>query len=89
MFIKGMKERYLNQFESEILNSWQQYSIRCVLQHEIINNVTMATYLVPDLPDVKGFSGTFWHFILIFLSDVSFSRSRKNINVLGRLFGLV
>ena len=89
MFIKGMKERYLNQFVSEILNSWQQYSTRCVLQYEIINNVTMATYWVPDLPDVKGFSGTFWHSILIFLSDVSFSRSRKDINVLGRLLGLV
>ena len=89
MFIKGMKERYLNQFVSEILNSWQQYTTRCVLQYEIINNVAMATYWVPDLPDIKGFSGIFWHSILIFLSDVSSSRSWKDINVLGRLFGLV
>ena len=89
MFIKGIKEIYLNQFVSEILDSWQQYSTRCVLQYDFINYVTMATYWVPDLPDVKGFSGTFWHSILIFLSDVSFSRSRKDINVLGRLFGLV
>ena len=89
MFIKGMKEIYLNQFVSEILNSWQQYSTRCVLQYEIINYVTMATYWVPDLPDVKGFSGTFWHSILISLRDVSFARSRKDINVLYRLLGLV
>ena len=89
MFMKRMKDKYLNHFVSEVLNYWQHYSSMCVLQYEIINYVTMATYWVPDLPDVKGFSGTFWHSILIFLSDVSFSRSRKDINVLGRLFGLV
>ena len=89
MFMKGMKEIYLNHFVSEMLNSWQQYSSRCVLQYEIINYVTMATYWVPDLPNVKGFSGSFWGSILIFLSDVSFARFRKYINVLGRLFGLV
>ena len=41
----------------------------------------MATYLVADLPTVKGFSDFFWHSILIFLSDALFSRSSKHINV--------
>ena len=26
--------------------------------------VVMATYLVPDLPNIKGFSGHLWHSIL-------------------------
>ena len=89
MFIKGMKAIYVNQFVSEMLYSWQQYLTRCVLQYEIISYVTMVTYWIPDLPDVKGFSGFFWRSILIFLSDISFGRSRKHINVLGRLLSLV
>ena len=59
MFIKGMKGIYRNQFLSEMLNSWQQFPTRCVLKYEIINYVTMASYWVPDLPNVKGFSGIF------------------------------
>ena len=89
MFIKGIKEIYPHQFVSEILNYWQQYSTRCVLQYNIINYVTMATYWVTDLPDVKGLSGTLWHSVSIFLSDASIARSRKHINVLGRPLGLV
>ena len=40
-----MKVRYLNQFVPELIDSWQQDSTRCALQYEMINYVTMATYL--------------------------------------------
>ena len=76
-----MKARYLSQFVSEMFDSWQQDSTRCALQYEIINYVTMATYWVPDLPNVRGFSGFFWRSILIFFSDALFARSSKHINV--------
>ena len=66
---------------SEMIDSWQRDSTGCALQCEIINFVTMATYWVPDLPNVKGFSGFFWRFILIFFSDALFARSNKYINV--------
>ena len=56
-----IKARDLNQFVSEIIDYWQQDSARCAIQYEIINFVTMATYWVPDLPNVRGFSGFFWH----------------------------
>ena len=47
----------------------------------MINYVTMATYWVPDLPNVRGFSGFFWRSILIFFSDALFARSSKHINM--------
>ena len=82
ILIKYMKVRYLNQFVSEMIESWQQDLTRCGhLQYEIINYVTMATYWFPDLPYERGFSGFFWSSILIFFSDVLFARSSKHINV--------
>ena len=39
---------------------------RCALQYKLISIVTMATWWVPDLPDIKGFAGHHWHSILIF-----------------------
>ena len=84
-----MKARYLNQFVSEMFDSWQQDSTRCALRYEIINYVTMATYWFPDLPNVGRFSGFFWYSILIFFRDALFARSSKIINVLGRLLDLV
>ena len=29
----------------------------------------MATYWVPDLPDIKGFAGHLWHSILILIAN--------------------
>ena len=81
ILIKCMKASYLNQFVSEMIDSWQQDSTWCTLQFEIINYVTMATYWVPDLPNVSGFSGFFWGPILIFFGDAFFARSSKHINV--------
>ena len=79
--IKYIIARYLNQFVSEMINSWQKDSTRCALQYKRINFVTMATYWVPDLPNVRGFSGFFWRSVLIFFSDVLFTRFSKHINV--------
>ena len=81
ILIKYIKATYLNQFVSEVIDSWQQDSTRCALQYEIINFVNMATYWVPDLPNVRGFSGFFLHSILIFFSYALLARSIKHINV--------
>lgn len=81
ILFKLMKARYFNQFVSEMIEPWQQDFTRCALQYGIIDYVTMATYWVPDLPNVRGFSGFFWHSILIFFSDALFHRSSKHINV--------
>ena len=64
-----------------MIDSWQQDSTRCRLQYEIINYVTMATYWVAVLPNVRGFPGFFWCSILILFSDALFARSRKHTNV--------
>ena len=56
----------------------------------LISFVTMATYWVPDLPDVKGFSGHLWRsIIVIFANDASSAWFGKHINVLGGVLGLV
>ena len=41
------------------------------LQYELTIFVTMATYWVPDLHDIKGFSDHFKHSILIFTNGAS------------------
>ena len=41
-------------------------SSRCVPQYEHTSFVTMATYCVPDLPDIKGFAGHLYYSVLIF-----------------------
>ena len=61
-----MKARYLNQFVSEMLDSWKWNSTGCALQYEIINYFTIATYWGPDLPKVRACFGFLWLFILIF-----------------------
>ena len=78
---KYIKGRYLNQFASEIIDSWQQDSTRCALQYVIMNCVTMATYWVQELPNVRAFTGFFWRSILIHFSDALFVRCSKHINV--------
>ena len=48
-----VEKRYLSQF-------------LCAPQYKRKRFVTMTTYLVPDLSNIKGFSGHLWHSILIF-----------------------
>ena len=49
----------------------------------------MATYWVPDLPDIESFAGRLWHSILIFANNPSFTWSSKHINMLGWVCSLV
>ena len=42
---------------------------------------TMATYWVPDLPDIEGFSGHLWHSILIFANNTLCAWSSKNVDM--------
>jgi len=53
--MKG-KQGYLSQFASDLFDSLQYDSTRVAPQYECNIFVTMATYLVPDLSDIKGFS---------------------------------
>ena len=46
-------------------------SNRCVPQDELNSFVAMATYWVPYLPDIKGFSGLFSHSTFIFANGAS------------------
>ena len=57
-----MEKRYLSQFESEMFEN----SSKCVPQFELNSFVNMATYWVPDLPNIKGISGLLWHPIFKF-----------------------
>ena len=66
------KGRYLSQFVSEMLDSSLQYdSSKCAPQYEHNGFFTMATYWVPDLPDIKGFASYLSRSILIFANDAS------------------
>lgn len=64
--IKCDEQRYLGQFESEMFDSWQYNSTEGVPQYEPSIFVNMETYLVLDLPYIKGFSGHLLRPILIF-----------------------
>jgi len=50
------KNKNLSQFVSEMFDSLQWDSTRDALQNELDVFVTMATYWVSDLPDIKGSS---------------------------------
>ena len=43
--------------------------------------VTMTTCWVPDLSNVKGFSGHLWHFILIFAKKALYEGRRGGLMV--------
>ena len=54
--MKYDKQGNLGQFASGMFDSLQHASTRGAPQFEN-TFVTMVTYWVPDLPDIKGFSG--------------------------------
>jgi len=68
VLIKYDEKRYLSQFESEMFDSLQEDSTKCAPQFELKNFIPMATYCVPDLPNIKGISGHPWHSIVIFVN---------------------
>ena len=47
----------------------------------------MATYWVPNLPSIKGFTGHLWRSILIFANCAWYVLSSKHMNMLDRVWG--
>jgi len=76
-------------------NFYQKCLILCskvhlnVLHNTSLTVVTMATYWVPDLPNIKGISGHLCHSILTFANGASYAWSSKHINMLAWVCGLV
>ena len=54
-----------------MFDSLQYDSTQYAPQYKLDSFVAMATYWVPDLPNIKGFSGHLWHSILIFANSYS------------------
>ena len=55
-----------------MFDSLQQGSTKGATQYELKSFVTMATYWVPDLPNIKGISGHFQRSIFIFANGASY-----------------
>ena len=62
------EKRYLSQF-------------LCTPQYKLKRFVTMITYWVPDLSNIKGFSGHLWHSILIFANKALYGGRRGGLMV--------
>ena len=52
-----MKKDFSASFLPEMFDSLRYDSLKCAPQYELKSFATMATYWVPDLPNIKGFSG--------------------------------
>jgi len=78
----------LAQFESEMSDSWQYNSTRAP-QYEPNIFVTVATYWVPDLPDINDFSAHPLNFKLIFANGAQSAWPSKQINMSGWVHGLL
>ena len=50
-------------------------------QYTLKRFVTMATYWVPDLSNIKGFSGHLWHSVLIFANKAPYGGRRGGLMV--------
>ena len=68
ILIKYDEKRYLSQF-------------LCAPQYKLKRFVTMTTYWVPDLSNIKGFSGHLWHSILIFANKALYGGRRGGLMV--------
>ena len=68
ILIKYDEKRYLSQF-------------LCAPHYKLKHFVTMTTYWVPDLPNIMGFSGHFWHSILIFAIKALYEGRRGGLMV--------
>ena len=71
--IKYDEKRYLSQFVSEMFDSSHKDSSKGAPQYELKSFVTMATYWVPDLPNVKGITDHLRRFNLIFANTDSYA----------------
>ena len=55
-----------------MFDSLQKYLTKGATQYELKSFVTMATYWVPDLPNIKGISGQLQHSISVFANGASY-----------------
>ena len=72
-----------NMMKTDIWANFSQKCLICTPQYEHNSQVTMATYWVPDLPNIKGISGHLWCSILICANDASYARFSRHIMMLG------
>ena len=56
-----------------MFDSLQQDSTKCAPQFELNSFVSMETYWVPDLLNIKGISGHLWYPIFIFANGASYT----------------
>ena len=70
--IKYVEKRYLSQFVTEMFDFLQYGSNKGAAQYEPKTFITMATYWVPDLPNVESISGHHQHSIFIFAYGASY-----------------
>ena len=70
--IKYDEERYLRQLVKEMFDFLQYGSAKGEAQYELYFFVTMATYWVPDLPNIKSISGHLQRSIYIFANGASY-----------------
>ena len=57
-----------------MFDSLQYDSTKCAPQFELNSFVTMATYWVPDLPNIEVISGHLWRSIFKFANGASYTR---------------
>ena len=69
--IKYDEERYLRQSISEMFDC--SNILLNVLHNTDSTVITMATYWIPDLPNIKGSSGHLWRSILLFANGASYA----------------
>ena len=60
------EKKYLSQFVTEMFDSLQWGSSKGARQYELKSFVTMATYWVPDHPNINSISGHLQRSIFIF-----------------------
>ena len=69
--IKYDEKRYLSQFVTEMFDSLQDDSTKGATQYEFKRFVTMVTFWVPGLLNVKGISGHLQRSIFVFANGTS------------------
>ena len=72
-----------------MFDSLQKRSTKGATQYELTSFVTMATYWVPDLPNIKGISGLLQRSIFKFANGASCVWSSRHINMLAPVCGPV
>ena len=58
---------------TQVIMSYTPPNFDCATQYEFKSFVTMVTYWIPDLPNIKGISGHLQHSIFIFANGASYA----------------